>query len=487
MERDVKFNSGSKSSSGQRGGKGKNNAGRHKGIDKINGGKDKLPPVGYDYFGLYNSSSTGKKSHNEKDNTYFSDKLSSKPLQKSPQNAFDTRERKNSRGKSGADNVARGSLSSAGRKEIYGKSVQKRQGKNERTSTGKSGVGNRQNASDRNLKNDKNSIDANRGIVMNRGKDKQGQQRSNKRKNRRRHGSPILLYIMLIIIVLGISAVLCCTVFFGAETIEVSGTSRYSTEQIIAASSLNEGDNIFVANTSKAEGEITNQLPYIGSAKISRTLFPPKFVITVEETQAKYVTEDGMVVLDGRFKILENSAAPDFDKSGLTLLKGVSFTSPVAGQTAAFENEDISDTLKQIAKGLEKQKISDITKIDLSDTMDIRITYQNRILMFIGSTAELDYKMSYAKTMLTNQLSSSQEGKLDLSWLVSGNSTVYFSQGSIEIFESGKNENTSSESGQSNGSLASNSETPSSEVSDSSNSSNYSSSSNASSSSIGAE
>ena len=174
-------------------------------------------------------------------------------------------------------------------------------------------------------------------------------------------------------------------------------------------------------------------------------------------------------------------------KLGLTLLKGVSFTSPVAGQTAAFENEDISDTLKQIAKGLEKQKISDITKIDLSDTMDIRITYQNRILMFIGSTAELDYKMSYAKTMLTNQLSSSQEGKLDLSWLVSGNSTVYFSQGSIEIFESGKNENTSSESGQSNGSLASNSETPSSEVSDSSNSSNYSSSSNASSSSIGAE
>lgn len=72
------------------------------------------------------------------------------------------------------------------------------------------------------------------------------------------------------------------------------------------------------------------------------------------------------------------------------------------------------------------------------------LIYQNRILMLIGSTSELEYKMSYAKTMLTKQLSSTQQGKLDLSWLVSGNSTVYFTQGSIEMFEAEENDNTSS-------------------------------------------
>ena len=258
--------------------------------------------------------------------------------------------------------------------------------------------------------------------------------RKNKKK-RRRHGSPILLYIMLIVVVLGISAALCCTVFFGAESIEVVGTSRYSAEQIISASSLKTGDNIFVTGRSGGESNIVTQLPYIRSAEISYTIFPPKFVITVEETQAKYVTEDSSVILDGELKILDTAAAPEADRTGLTVLKGIELTSPESGKTAVLADEDTANALSQITESLARHGINDVTKIDLSDAMDIRITYQGRIYMLFGSTAELEYKMSYAKEMLVNQLASSQEGKLDLSWLVSGNSTVYFTQGSVEMFE----------------------------------------------------
>lgn len=343
-----------------------------------------------------------------------------------------------SSGNASSGSRARGTAnSSSGRRNMSGTQTS---GKSSGAGTygqSKASAPNRQNAQRRPAGTARSG--ANAGVM-----DKPKQQNDNKRRKRRRHGSPILLYIMLIILVIGISAVLCCTVFFGAESIEISGTSRYSAEQIISASSLSAGDNIFVTNTSEAENKISTQLPYIKSAEISRTLFPPKFVITVEETQAKYVTEDGSVVLNDEFKILESAASPDMDKTGLTVLKGVNLVSPENGKTAVFENENILDVLKQIASGLDKHGISDITKIDLSDTMDIRIIYQNRILMLIGSTSELEYKMSYAKTMLTKQLSSTQQGKLDLSWLVSGNSTVYFTQGSIEMFEAEENDNTSS-------------------------------------------
>ena len=354
----------------------------------------------------------------------------------------------NARSSAGSKSTARGVPSKAGRKEALARSANSSSGRSSMSGmqtfskSSDAGAYGQSKASGSNRQNAKRKTSgraANANVM-----DKPKQQNDNKRGKRRRHGSPILLYIMLIILVIGISAVLCCTVFFGAESIEISGTSRYSAEQIISASSLSAGDNIFVTNTSDAENKIVTQLPYIKSAEISRTLFPPKFVITIEETQAKYVTEDGSIVMDDDFKILESAASPDMDKTGLTVLKGANMVSPENGKTAVFENENIYDILKQITSELDRQGISDITKIDLSDTMDIRIIYQNRILMLMGSTAELEYKMSYTKTMLTKQLSATQQGKLDLSWLVSGNSTVYFTQGSIEMFEAERNDNTSS-------------------------------------------
>ncbi len=256
-----------------------------------------------------------------------------------------------------------------------------------------------------------------------------------RRKKRRRHGSPILLYIMLILIVLGISAVLCCTVFFGAEAVEVKGESIYSAEEIIAASSLEVGDNIFSTSIKNIPDKMTQTLPFLKSAEISRNLFPPKFIISVEAAYAKYITEDQTTLLDDNLKVLQTSVPADMDKSGLTEIKGAPLSSPQSGQAAVFEDEDAKDTLNSIIKAIALREINGVTKIDISDPMKILLTYEDRVLIVVGSTAELDYKMQYAKRMLEQEISASQEGKLDLSWLVSGKSTVYFSQGSIEIFE----------------------------------------------------
>lgn len=254
-----------------------------------------------------------------------------------------------------------------------------------------------------------------------------------RRRKKRRHGSPILLYIMLAAVAVGTVIILCRTVFFGAQSIEVQGESIYSSEEIIAMTGLAAGDNIFSAKTADIPALLTERLPYIKSASVTRALFPARFIIRVEASTAKYTSADGTVLLDTDFKVLD-TAAGEADKTGLTVISGANLVSPQSGQAAAFDAEDAEEVIKKTVGAADAAGLSGITRIDVSDPMNILMLYEDRILAVVGSTAEIDYKMTFAKRMFEQEISSAEEGKLDLSWLASGKTTVYYTQGSLRMF-----------------------------------------------------
>ena len=88
-----------------------------------------------------------------------------------------------------------------------------------------------------------------------------------KRKHgRRRMG---LLFKLLCGAALAAALTVGATVFFQVETIAVVGSSRYTPEEVIAASGVAVGDNLFRMNKNQVSQRIRQQLPYIGTWRCS--------------------------------------------------------------------------------------------------------------------------------------------------------------------------------------------------------------------------
>ena len=59
------------------------------------------------------------------------------------------------------------------------------------------------------------------------------------------------------------AVVMALTLFFRVDTIEVTGTERYTEKDVIEASGIQLGDNLFLLNKYEAARSIAEQLPYI--------------------------------------------------------------------------------------------------------------------------------------------------------------------------------------------------------------------------------
>ena len=102
------------------------------------------------------------------------------------------------------------------------------------------------------------------------------------RRNRGRFGPLFkLLCAVAVIVALTVGA----TVFFRVETVTVTGNQRYTQEEIVAASGIQLGDNLYSLNKVRIDRNLRTTLPYIGNLTINRAL-PSTIVITVTEWEA---------------------------------------------------------------------------------------------------------------------------------------------------------------------------------------------------------
>ena len=127
--------------------------------------------------------------------------------------------------------------------------------------------------------------------------------RKGRRRNRGRFGG---LYKLLSILLILAAIILGCVVFFRVNTMLVEGNSRYTAEEVIAASGVQQGDNLFALNKSHMISQILTRLPYVDDLSIQRKL-PDTLVFYVTESVPVAWVESGGTcwLLDHRCKILE--------------------------------------------------------------------------------------------------------------------------------------------------------------------------------------
>jgi len=233
------------------------------------------------------------------------------------------------------------------------------------------------------------------------------------RNGRKKRG---VLYTPLAFLIICVALVFGASVFFRVSGIEVEGNSLYSAEEVIAASGIEKGDNLFFINQFSAVSRIYAKLPYVERAAINRSL-PNKLSIVVTESKAiAYVAaEDGIWAIDRNCKLL--SKAEGNALSGLIRVDGLTPIAPEAGQEiAAGEAEApkvnyLSDILRQIdSLGLREK----ITYLDISGISNPYFDYLGRFTVKLGNNENLEYKFQCLLSAVA-ALNEGDRGVLDLS------------------------------------------------------------------------
>jgi cell division protein FtsQ len=236
-------------------------------------------------------------------------------------------------------------------------------------------------------------------------------QKTRRKKNRR--GA---LYAPLALIIICAAIIMGMSVFFRVSKIEVSGNSLYTEEEIIEASGIEKGDNLFFINRFSAVSHIFSHLPYIEEASVTRGL-PNRVIIEVSESIATaYVTVDTQCwTIDRNCKLL--STVEPVDAAGLIKVTGVVPINPEIGNVIAPGEADdpkvlyLADILDQIQK---RGMTSDITWIDISAVANPSFDYQGRFTVKLGPNENTEYKFGMLISAVS-QLTAGDKGTIDLS------------------------------------------------------------------------
>lgn len=221
----------------------------------------------------------------------------------------------------------------------------------------------------------------------------------------------LLSWTILLAMLIGITVFLCTSKMFQICNIEIKGNNQVSQETLVLLSEIQIGQNIFLTNTSKAEGNIA-QNSYIKDVYIKRQL-PDKIQIEIIEKQKLYTIEfNGMYAyIDKEGYILETSQR---NLSNLILLQGNATLNEniIAGNMLCKEDLKKLEDLENILKNAEKNNMSNkINKIDIKDAYNYILTMkEDRKIIYIGDTANLTTKMLRAKDILDKTID--LEGKI---------------------------------------------------------------------------
>lgn len=304
---------------------------------------------------------------------------------------------------------------------------------------------------------------------------------------RQKHRRNAILLIALVAVVVVAAVILSLTVFFKISTVEVDASkTQYTADQVRTASGIEVGDNLFLMSREEVAESIGRQLPYTGEISVRRG-FPNKVKIYVEDSTitAALRYNDEYILLNESNKVLAKvgsidslnslverqskktakktekkpetkpetkpavktseettttttaTATDETDIVGgedlrkatdqVTVITGVEVKEAKVGYPLKAKNGEVFKTYQEIRSAMDRWGVKDITAVDLSKVSDIKLTYQKRITILLGSASGLDRKAAMCARVLEEQdkVSTEQKGTIDLS--IEGK--AYFSEG----------------------------------------------------------
>lgn len=228
------------------------------------------------------------------------------------------------------------------------------------------------------------------------------------------------LFVIFVILAVCTAVVLSFTVFFPIESIKITGSKIYSAEEILDASNIVKGDNLFAVSQKKTQTAIKHKLPFVDEIKFERKI-PDTLKITVKdavEIATFKVKNKYFTVSSSGWVMEEKKKAPQ----NLPLI--ICDVGCKVGSQIVFKNETEKQLLDNISSSLEGKNIK-VNSIDVTKQTSLILKLEDRFVVDLGSANNIPEKISHLTAMMA-KISPEKEGKIDLSMWSSSNTKGTF-------------------------------------------------------------
>lgn len=207
---------------------------------------------------------------------------------------------------------------------------------------------------------------------------------------------------------------------FNVKTVTVEGISAavpYKASDVEEFLGIDESTNLITYDANGAELDLMYKFPYIENVEIKKS-FPSTLKIIITENKGRLYLElgDDVFVLSSSGKVLEVVEDPFYDGNSRTKLLANEIRRCVCGENIVFEKTETLDILKSIAEQLDKYGLSEkITEFDLRDKFDIKLIYDNRLIIQLGSFEQPENKIKLFADMISNKIWEDTTAEIDIS------------------------------------------------------------------------
>ena len=233
-------------------------------------------------------------------------------------------------------------------------------------------------------------------------REKQRRMEAEQRKARRKVEMKKRLSALLVLMGLGVLVLLAGYFTFLIRGIDVVGTTtRYTKEELIAASGLKLQTHILLQDLDKARNDL-KQDPYLNTTV--SYVFPNRIRITVEERSRAGAVAWGpnkeyIAVIDRAGIVLENDAS---SYAGLPLVQGLIITGANKGARIGDPADEQVQSMLDVLSTLEELGLADkIKTVDLTETMGISLYTPEGYRVEVGDTSDLLTKLNRLKKNYT--------------------------------------------------------------------------------------
>lgn len=242
------------------------------------------------------------------------------------------------------------------------------------------------------------------------------QKKLNMMKRRKRNQAKrSLIVFAFLFICTGVIVVVLKAPIFDIKTVFCVGQEQMSEAEILDIAKVKVGNNIFSTNIRAIKRRL-GENPQIAESNIRR-LFPNKVKIWVKEAKvsAYLEHEKRFLCIDENGKIIKILEGEDAQEPpSAAKLEGIEVANSDAGKNIAAEDDARAGKLFECMNILSQLDLLErVNYINFGDLSDIKIDYENRLYMLLGSYENMEYKLKFIKKVITENISEYEKALFD--------------------------------------------------------------------------
>jgi hypothetical protein len=232
---------------------------------------------------------------------------------------------------------------------------------------------------------EKNRNTKNAGNVRNYGNAKRKKARAKHSKSKK-----VLIFLLAFIIIAGVLLIVTNRYIFKVKNWLVGENEVYTREEIIKASGIEEGTELYGFDAGLAEENMRKNLAYAESVSIIR--LPPwtvKIDIKTDKAMFGMMLGGDYYILSEKFRVAEKigvNGVEDFKPPpGVVTIAADNVKKCFVGERAEFEDEDIEYFLRELMDLIkENERASVISSVNIKDKFNVVMNYSDMFLVKFG-------------------------------------------------------------------------------------------------------